>query len=146
MTLFAAVVAVALIVNGLIETWFSYQEQRSLLTRMQRQQAEAAAEKIGQFVQEIESQMGWLTQLPWSDGTLDEWQFDSVRLMRQVPAITELTRIDALGTRAGPRFAHCSRSRRQRLRLFSGTALRPGDEEQALPRTGLLSEGNPSRT
>ena len=96
-TLFAAVVAVALIVNGLIETWFSYQEQRALLIRMQRQQAESAAERIGQFVKEIESQMGWLTQLPWSSSTLDEWQFDSVRLLRQVPAITELSRIDATG-------------------------------------------------
>jgi signal transduction histidine kinase len=96
-TLFAAVVAVALIANGLIDTWFSYQEQRSLLMRMQRQQAEAAATRIGQFVKEIESQMGWLTQMPWSAGTLEEWQFDSVRLLRQVPAITEISRIDADG-------------------------------------------------
>ena len=28
---------------------------------------------------------------------MDEWQFDSVRLLRQVPAITELARIDAAG-------------------------------------------------
>lgn len=96
-TLFAAVVAVALIANGLIDTWFSYQEQRSLLMRMQRQQAEGTATRIGQFVKEIESQMGWLTQSPWSASTLEEWQFDSVRLLRQVPAITELSRIDADG-------------------------------------------------
>jgi signal transduction histidine kinase len=96
-TLFAAVVAIALIANGLIEAWFSYHEQRSLLVRMQRQQAEAAAMRIGQFIKEIESQMGWLIQLPWSASTLEEWQFDSVRLLRQVPAITELSRIDANG-------------------------------------------------
>jgi signal transduction histidine kinase len=96
-TLFAAVVAIALIANGLIEAWFSYHEQRSLLVRMQRQQAEAAAMRIGQFVKEIESQMGWLIQMPWSASTLEEWQFDSVRLLRQVPAITELSRIDANG-------------------------------------------------
>jgi signal transduction histidine kinase/CheY-like chemotaxis protein len=96
-TLFAAVVAVALISNGAIETWFSYQEQRSLLMRMQRQQAETAAARIEQFIKEIENQLGWLTQLPWSASTLDEWQFDSARLLRQVPAITELSRIDAKG-------------------------------------------------
>jgi hypothetical protein len=28
---------------------------------------------------------------------LEEWQFDSVRLLRQVPAITEIARIDAAG-------------------------------------------------
>jgi signal transduction histidine kinase len=96
-TLFAAVVAVALVANGLIDAWFSYQEQRSLLIRMQRQQAETAAMRISQFVKEIESQMGWLAQVPWSASTLEEWQFDSVRLLRQVPAITEIARIDAAG-------------------------------------------------
>jgi signal transduction histidine kinase/CheY-like chemotaxis protein len=96
-SLFAAVVAVALIANGVIESWFSYQEQRALLARMQRQQAETAAARIGQFIKEIETQLGWLTQLPWSDSTHDEWQLDSVRLLRQVPAITELARIDARG-------------------------------------------------
>jgi signal transduction histidine kinase len=96
-TLFVAVVAIALITNGLVDTWFSYHEQRALLVRVQRQQAEAAAARIAQFVKEIESQMGWLIQLPWNATSLDEWQFDSVRLMRQVPAITELARIDSRG-------------------------------------------------
>lgn len=96
-TLFAAVVAVALIANGAIEAWFSYREQQALLIRMQRQQAETAAARIEQFIKEIENQMGWMTQLPWSASTLDEWQFDSARLLRQVPAITELSRIDAKG-------------------------------------------------
>ena len=41
--------------------------------------------------------MGWLTQTPWDSAALQEWQFDSVRLLRQVPAITELARIDATG-------------------------------------------------
>ncbi|MCC6889363.1 MAG: HAMP domain-containing protein [Hyphomicrobiales bacterium] len=96
-TLFAAVVAVALIANGVTDTWFAYQEQRTLLVRLQRQQAESAADRIGQFIKEIEGQLGWLVQLPWSAVTPDEWQFDSVRLLRQVPAITELRRIDAKG-------------------------------------------------
>ncbi|MBX9776789.1 MAG: HAMP domain-containing protein [Xanthobacteraceae bacterium] len=96
-TLFAAVVAVALIASSAIDTWFSYLEQRALLIRMQQQQAETAATRISQFIKEIESQMGWLTQTPWDNNSLEEWQFDSVRLLRQVPAITELARIDATG-------------------------------------------------
>lgn len=96
-TLFAAVVAVALIASGAIDTWFSYLEQRALLIRMQQQHAETAATRISQFIKEIESQMGWLTQTPWDNNSLEEWQFDSVRLLRQVPAITELARIDATG-------------------------------------------------
>jgi GAF domain-containing protein/HAMP domain-containing protein/anti-sigma regulatory factor (Ser/Thr protein kinase) len=91
------VVTLALIANGAFEVYFSYQEQKASLLRIQREQAEAAAGKIGQFIQEIESQVGWTTQLPWSAGTLDQRRFDALRLLRQVPAITELAEIDATG-------------------------------------------------
>src|SRR5262249_20054375 len=35
--------------------------------------------------------------LPWSAGTLDQRRFDGIRLLRQVPAITELAQLDASG-------------------------------------------------
>jgi signal transduction histidine kinase len=95
--LFFAVVLVALITNGAFELWFSYQEYKSSLIRIQREQAEAAAAKIGQFVHEIEAQVGWTTQLPWSDSTFEQRRFDGSRLLRQVPAITELSQLDATG-------------------------------------------------
>jgi signal transduction histidine kinase len=95
--LFLAVVCIALLTNGLSEVWFSYQEHKSSLIRIQREQAEAAAAKIGQFIKEIESQVGWTTQLPWSAGTIDQRRFDGLRLLRQVPAITELSQLDANG-------------------------------------------------
>jgi signal transduction histidine kinase/HAMP domain-containing protein len=95
--LFVAVVALALIANGVFDVYFSYQEQKSALVRIQREQAEAAAGKIGQFISEIESQVGWTTQLPWSAGTLEQRRFDALRLLRQVPAITELAEIDSSG-------------------------------------------------
>jgi signal transduction histidine kinase len=95
--LFLAVVCVALLTNGLSEIWFSYQEHKAALIRIQREQAEAAAAKIGQFIKEIESQVGWTTQLPWSAGTIDQRRFDGLRLLRQVPAITELSQLDATG-------------------------------------------------
>ena len=50
---FVAIAAAALIVNGTIEAWFSYREQRRLLVGIQHEQAQAAAEKISQFVAEI---------------------------------------------------------------------------------------------
>src|SRR5229473_326960 len=95
--LFLAVVCVALLTSGLSEVWFSYREHRAALIRIQREQAEAAAAKIGQFIKEIESQIGWTTQLPWSAGTLEQRRFDGLRLLRQVPAITELAQLDATG-------------------------------------------------
>jgi signal transduction histidine kinase/DNA-binding response OmpR family regulator/putative methionine-R-sulfoxide reductase with GAF domain len=95
--LFVAVVSLVLVANSLFDVYFSYQEQKTALVRIQREQAEAAAGKIGQFISEIESQVGWTTQLPWSAGTLEQRRFDALRLLRQVPAITELAEIDSTG-------------------------------------------------
>jgi signal transduction histidine kinase len=95
--LFVAVVCVALVANGLFEIWVSYREHRDTLIKIQHEQAEAAAAKIGQFIKEIESQLGWTTQLLWSAGTIEQRRFDALRLLRQVPAITELAQVDASG-------------------------------------------------
>ena len=95
--LFVAVVAIALLANGLFEVFFYYREHKAALIQVQHEQAEAAAAKIGQFVKEIESQLGWTTQLPWSAGSIEQRRFDALRLLRQVPAITELAQVDATG-------------------------------------------------
>src|SRR5499427_8246491 len=95
--LFVIVVVLALLANGVFEVWFSYQEHKASLIGIQEQQAVAAADKIEEFITQIESQVGWTTQLPWTDGTLDQRRFDALRLLRQVPAITELAQIDAAG-------------------------------------------------
>ena len=95
--LFVAVVSLVLIANAVFDVYFSYQEQKASLVRIQREQAEAAAGKIGQFISEIESQVGWTTQLPWSASTLEQRRFDALRLLRQVPAITELAEVDSTG-------------------------------------------------
>ena len=95
--LFVAVVAIALLANGLFEVFFYYREHKASLIRVQHEQAEAAAAKISQFVKEIESQLGWTTQLPWSPGSIEQRRFDALRLLRQVPAITELAQVDSTG-------------------------------------------------
>jgi signal transduction histidine kinase len=95
--LFVAVVGVALLSNGIFEVFFYYREHKAALIRIQREQAEAAAAKIGQFIKEIESQLGWTTQLPWSAGSIEQRRFDALRLLRQVPAITELAQVDSTG-------------------------------------------------
>src|SRR6186713_2960058 len=95
--LFVAVVCVALLSNGIFDVFFYYQEHKASLIRIQREQAEAAAAKIGQFIKEIESQLGWTTQLAWSTSSIEQRRFDALRLLRQVPAITELAQVDATG-------------------------------------------------
>ena len=95
--LFVAVVCLALVTNGVFEIWVSYREHKDALIQIQHEQAESAAAKIGQFIKEIESQVGWTTQLLWSAGTIEQRRFDALRLLRQVPAITELAQVDASG-------------------------------------------------
>jgi signal transduction histidine kinase/ActR/RegA family two-component response regulator len=95
--LFVTVVCTALVANGLLDIWFSYREQNVLLMRIQQEQAKSVAAKISQFIKEIEGQLAWATLLPWSADTLDDWHFDAVRLMRLVPAVTEVAQLDAEG-------------------------------------------------
>src|SRR5215475_12528437 len=70
---------------------------QTLLFQILRLQAEGAAREIGLFIKEIESQMGWTTQLTWSASTIEQRRFDGLRLLRQVAAITELAQLDASG-------------------------------------------------
>jgi signal transduction histidine kinase len=95
--LIASIVSAALIANGLLVIWFSYREQKTLLMRIQREQADAAAARISQFVKEIEGQMGWTTQLAWTARNMEQRRLEALRLLRQVPAITELALLDPSG-------------------------------------------------
>ncbi len=95
--LFVALVSVALLANGGLEILFFYREHKASLIRIQHEQAEAAATKIGQFVKGIEAQVGWTEQLPWDASTFDQRRIDAWRLLRQVSAISELEQIDPSG-------------------------------------------------
>ena len=94
---FAAVLCATLVANGFLDIWFSYREQKALLIRIQSEQADAVAAKISQFIKEIESQVGWATELPWSPATTEQRRLDALRLLRQVPAIIELAQLDSAG-------------------------------------------------
>ncbi|MFL6799068.1 MAG: NahK/ErcS family hybrid sensor histidine kinase/response regulator [Xanthobacteraceae bacterium] len=94
---FLALVFLSLVPNSFVDIWLSYDQLRTLLVRLQSQQATFAAEKIGQFVKEIEGQMSWAIQLPLQAKTEDDWRFDAARLLRQVPAVTEIVQLDGAG-------------------------------------------------
>jgi hypothetical protein len=95
--LLIAVVGVTLLSGGIFEVFTHYREHRASLIRIQHEQAKAAAAKISQFIEDIEGQLGWTTQLPWSANAPENRRFDALRLLRQVPAITELVLVDAAG-------------------------------------------------
>jgi adenylate cyclase len=94
--LFAAVV-IPLLVNGASEAWFGFKEHRALLDQRLKVEAASAASKIQGFLEGIRDQMQWAVQLPWSDGGDERHRFDALRVLRQVPAIVDLTLVDGGG-------------------------------------------------
>jgi signal transduction histidine kinase/HAMP domain-containing protein len=94
---FAALVAGALLINGLIEIYFTYRESHAQLAQIQREKANAAALRIEQFVREIEHQMAWTTQPQIVPAAAEQRQNDYVRLLRQAPPITEVAFLDGQG-------------------------------------------------
>ena len=82
--LFVALVSGALLTSGLLEIYFSYQENKATLVSLQREKALAAASRIEQFIREIESQIGWTTHafLDTLTGAGTQRRFDCLRLLR----------------------------------------------------------------
>ena len=97
--LFAGIVSTTLVVSGAADLWFTYRETKVLLLRIQQEQADASAAKIRQFIKEIESQMAWTTQLGWIASNPEQRHLDALRLLRQVPAITEFALVHPSGRR-----------------------------------------------
>ena len=90
-------VAIPLVINGLIESWFGYRDQRERLDQSLGFQATAAAAEIHDFIYGITNQLGWLVQLPWTDEPDERRRTDALRLFRQAPAIVSLTLLDNAG-------------------------------------------------
>jgi adenylate cyclase len=93
LALFAAVV-MPLLANGVSEAWLGYRDQQASLGQRLHAEAVSAAGKIRSFLDGITDQLQWTVQLPWTSGSDDQHRLDVLRLMRQVPAIVEITLID----------------------------------------------------
>ncbi len=93
--LFVTLVTGALLANGLIEIYFSYQENKTALAHIQREKALASALKIEQFTSKIELQISWIA--PWGPPGVSPDTNEYLRLLRQDPAITEVRFIDFAG-------------------------------------------------
>src|SRR5215469_11361043 len=90
-------VSLVLLINGSLNLWFSYGEATDAAVRLQREKAVAAAQRIEEFIAEIEKQIGWTTATQWASAPIEQRRFDFGRLQRQVPAITELIQLDNHG-------------------------------------------------
>jgi GAF domain-containing protein/sensor histidine kinase YesM len=95
--LFVGLVSLVLIVNAAIDFWFSWREDMATASDLLQTKANSAARRIEAFVDMIEKQIGWTTNAEWAASPLDQRRFDFVRLLRQVPAITEVAQLDGQG-------------------------------------------------
>ena len=73
------------------------QDVRALRSQILLMQAECIADKLAEFVREAQSQVGWNTQVPSTGSSIEQRRFDALRLLRQAPAVTELSLLDAEG-------------------------------------------------
>jgi signal transduction histidine kinase len=94
---FVGLVTLVLMINGSLDVWFSYEEAKDAAVQLQHEKAEAAAQRIEAFIAEIEHQIGWTTATQWASSPIEQRRFDYGRLLRQVPAITELSQLDDHG-------------------------------------------------
>jgi class 3 adenylate cyclase len=97
--LISMLVSGVLIVSGVVEIYFSYHETKWALLRIQREKAVAAAAAIDRFVKEVEAQMGWTMHASFlaPKEALTQRRSDFLRLLRQVPEITEIAYVDGSG-------------------------------------------------
>ena len=96
---FAMLVATTLLASGLSGMYFSYQENVAALVELQHEKAISTAYQIEEYLSEIEHEIGWTTmpQAFPEITELDQRRVDYLKLLRQVPAITEIGYLDAFG-------------------------------------------------
>ena len=94
---FVLVVALPLLAYGLIGISLTWRQQRDALAQLQAAQADASALRIVHFLREIELQLANLTALPWQPGEAPQRRLEALRVLRQVPAITDLVLLDGEG-------------------------------------------------
>src|SRR5262245_19276406 len=107
---FVTLVAGALLLSGLVQLYFSYQETQAALLHLQHEQAAAAASKIEGFFADAQRQMASVIRPrlvaaapapglgaargSGRGGTPNQRLNDYIRLLRQVPAATQIRYLD----------------------------------------------------
>ena len=88
-----------LVASGAIGIYFSWRESKAHLVALQDEKARNAANRIEQYILDIEHQLSW-TALPRADAdgdALEQRRIEYLKLLRQAPAITEVVWIDPQG-------------------------------------------------
>lgn len=94
---FVAAVGVPLLGYVVVGVWLASSEHQAALLDLQRLNARIAGYRIGQFVRDVEGQLRWTTHLGWDGEPIAQHRVDALRLLRQAPAVSDLTLLDQGG-------------------------------------------------
>ncbi|SFK78298.1 sensor histidine kinase [Methylocapsa palsarum] len=92
---FVGLVAFVLAISSVVDAWITYQDAKTSLLRGQNEKAEAAAQRVEQFMAELERQISWATRA--SAATLEQRRTDYALILEHTPAIGEISEISSRG-------------------------------------------------
>ena len=97
--LVVALLSVALIVSGALQTWSSHRDRQAALEALQREKAQAAAVEVSRFTEDILRSLDWVTLsvAPSASADVQQRRFEFLKLLRLEPAITTVTLVGADG-------------------------------------------------
>src|SRR5205823_2469870 len=92
-------VSAAVLTSALVQGYFAYRDYQEALLHLQQEKATAAASQIRRFIRDTENQLRWALPPPGlaNGATLEPRRSDYQRLLRQAPAVTEVSYVDAAG-------------------------------------------------
>lgn len=89
--------AVVLGASWFLASWIVWREQRQLVAEAQVLRVRTASDRIRNFLQDTEGRLRFLVSAPWLARDDEERRIDAIRVLRDAPAVNELTLIDASG-------------------------------------------------
>ncbi len=92
----SALIGLSLLLSGALSISYSYRENQQALVKLQREKAEAAATRIGQYLFDIEKRVGVTAVAPQDVAPLDK-RIAEIQLQRRTVAINEIVLLDRQG-------------------------------------------------
>ena len=95
--LIMALVGLALLLSGGIGLYFSYRETRAALASLQHEKAIGAASRIEMYLRQVTQQLQYAALPQMGAGDLELRRVEFLKLLRQVPEVTDVALIGADG-------------------------------------------------
>jgi signal transduction histidine kinase len=92
---FVALVISILALSGATEMWFTYGDRKAELLHTQMEKADDAAQRVEQFMAEIERQINWATRA--SSMSLAQRRDDYALILQHTPALAQISELDPKG-------------------------------------------------